>query len=53
MGNKLLMDNWGDNSTSYTEEELAAARRKFRRQDIATWVVIVLAAGALAVALML
>jgi hypothetical protein len=46
MTNKLLMDNWGDNSTSYTEEELAVARARFKRRDMITLVVALLVCAA-------
>jgi hypothetical protein len=38
MTNRLLQDNWGDNSKPYTEEELAEARARFRRRDRITLV---------------
>ena len=52
MTNKLLQDNWGDNSVSYTEAELAAAKRRFRRQDTVVWTFIVLASAVLLCALL-
>jgi len=33
MGNKLLDPNWGDDSKSYTPEELAEHKAKFKRRD--------------------
>ncbi len=33
MGNKLLHSNWGDDSKSYTAEEIAEAEARFRRRD--------------------
>jgi len=34
MGNKLFDPNWGDDSKSYTPEEIEEAKRRFRRNDL-------------------
>jgi len=41
MGNKLLHSNWGDDSVSYTEEELAHYKRTHRNRTILRVVIVV------------
>jgi hypothetical protein len=48
MTNRLLQDNWGDNSKPYTEAELAKARAKFRRRDRITLTIAFLVCAAAA-----
>lgn len=45
MGNKLLHANWGDDSVSYTEEELAQHRRTRRNRTILRVAVVVALLG--------